>query len=126
MLSSGPVIDVEHLLFDEPEHGLSLAAGMTLESAGMGPVPAGIGPGSNDPIRCEEKDEEEATASFETLADRRLGVAIRSSEHRLISAALHAAPNRVEAARALGISPRTLRYKLAQLRDHGLSVASAK
>ena len=126
VLSSGPVIDVEHLLFDEPEHGLSLAAGMTLESAGMGPVPAGIGPGSNDPIRCEEKDEEEATASFETLADRRLGVAIRSSEHRLISAALHAAPNRVEAARALGISPRTLRYKLAQLRDHGLSVASAK
>ncbi len=112
VLSLGPLIGVEHLLFDEQEHGLLLAAG--------------IGLASNDQNGQISREEEDSSASFAVVADRRLGVAVRSSEHRVIAAALHAAPNRVEAARALGISPRTLRYKLAQLRDHGLSVASAK
>ena len=62
-------------------------------------------------------------AQDEALPD--LGSAIRNSEQRAIAAALRATSNRVEAAKALGISPRTLRYKLAQLRDHGLSVVGA-
>ena len=53
-----------------------------------------------------------------------LGAALRSSEQRVIAAALRAAPSRLEAARAVGISPRTLRYKLAQLRAQGVSLHS--
>ncbi len=46
--------------------------------------------------------------------------AVRHNEHQIIMAAIAAAPSRMEAARRLGISPRTLRYKLAQLREQAL------
>ncbi len=52
--------------------------------------------------------------------------AVRVSQHRAILAALRAASSRNEAARVLGISPRTLRYKLAQLKDHGFTLAMAE
>lgn len=51
--------------------------------------------------------------------------ATRLSEHQVIMATLACTPSKTEAAKRLGISPRTLRYKLAQLREHGLSLASA-
>ncbi len=43
--------------------------------------------------------------------------ALRDSEHRLILDALRTAGSRKAAAQKLGISPRTLRYKLARLRE---------
>jgi len=51
--------------------------------------------------------------------------ATRLSEHQVIMATLASTPSKTEAAKRLGISPRTLRYKMAQLREHGLSLASA-
>jgi two-component system response regulator FlrC len=51
--------------------------------------------------------------------------AVKSSEHQVILAAIQASESRVEAAKKLGISPRTLRYKLAQLRDRGMDMAIA-
>jgi hypothetical protein len=45
---------------------------------------------------------------------------VRDREWHLVQAALAAAPSRGEAARMLGISPRTLRHKLAQWRAQGL------
>ena len=51
--------------------------------------------------------------------------ASRMNEHQVIMATLAATPSKLEAAKRLGISPRTLRYKLAQLREHGLSMAAA-
>ena len=50
--------------------------------------------------------------------------ATRLSEHQVIMATLAESTNREEAARRLGISPRTLRYKLAQFKAHGLSMAA--
>ena len=50
--------------------------------------------------------------------------AARLNEHQVIMATLAATPNKTEAAKRLGISPRTLRYKLAQLREMGLGMAS--
>jgi two-component system response regulator FlrC len=51
--------------------------------------------------------------------------AVKASEHQVILAAIQASESRVEAAKKLGISPRTLRYKLAQLRDRGMDMAIA-
>ena len=51
--------------------------------------------------------------------------AVKSNEHQLILTAIQSTDSRIEAARVLGISPRTLRYKLAQLREHGLGMANA-
>ena len=51
--------------------------------------------------------------------------AARLNEHQVIMATLAATPNKTEAAKRLGISPRTLRYKLAQLREMGLGLATA-
>ncbi len=47
--------------------------------------------------------------------------AVRHNEHKIILATLAATSSRNEAAQRLGISPRTLRYKLAQLRAQGLA-----
>lgn len=51
--------------------------------------------------------------------------AVRVNEHQLIMATIAASPSRNEAAKRLGISPRTLRYKLAQMREMGLGMTSA-
>ncbi len=61
----------------------------------------------------------ESTSQVEpSLADRRA-----MQEAELIMATLKAAPTKTLAAARLGISERTLRYKLARLREHGLMVA---
>ena len=51
--------------------------------------------------------------------------AVKASEHQVILAAIQATDSRIEAAKKLGISPRTLRYKLAQLRQRGMDMAVA-
>ena len=52
-----------------------------------------------------------------------LQTAVKSNEHQLIMAAIQGTESRIEAARQLGISPRTLRYKLAKLKG-GTEVSS--
>ena len=55
-----------------------------------------------------------------------LAATVRSHEDRLILDTLRAAQgSRKQAAERLGISPRTLRYKLARMRDFGLAVPAA-
>ena len=51
-----------------------------------------------------------------------LGGDLRSREHRLILDALARHRSRKAAAEALGISPRTLRYKLARMREAGIEI----
>jgi len=48
---------------------------------------------------------------------------VQLNEQQLILAAIQSTYSRMEAARKLGISPRTLRYKLAKLKGSGLAVA---
>ncbi|NBT69743.1 MAG: sigma-54-dependent Fis family transcriptional regulator, partial [Betaproteobacteria bacterium] len=45
-----------------------------------------------------------------------------TSEQHVIMLAIQNSDNRIEAAKKLGISPRTLRYKLAQFRDRGMTM----
>jgi two-component system response regulator FlrC len=49
---------------------------------------------------------------------------LRTREVELIVRALKEEPSRKDAAERLGISPRTLRYKVARLRDEGVDVES--
>jgi len=53
-----------------------------------------------------------------------LGSDLRTREVELIVKALKEEPSRKDAADRLGISPRTLRYKVARLRDEGVDVES--
>jgi two-component system response regulator FlrC len=50
---------------------------------------------------------------------------LRAAEGHILLAALRAGSSRREVAEKLGISPRTLRYKLAQLRSAGIDVPAA-
>jgi two-component system response regulator FlrC len=63
-----------------------------------------------------------APASAATALPADLHSAVRHNEHKIILATLAATSSRNEAAQRLGISPRTLRYKLAQLRAQGLGL----
>jgi len=88
-------IDVEHLMFDDaPTH------------FAMPPMSA----------RTQEAPP--------ALAPSPLQATVKHSEHHAIRAALEASRNREEAAQKLGISPRTLRYKLARLRDAAPALAA--
>ena len=51
--------------------------------------------------------------------------AVKSSEHQMILAAIQTTDSRIEAAAKLGISPRTLRYKLAKLKAENGTMAWA-
>jgi two-component system response regulator FlrC len=51
--------------------------------------------------------------------------AVKSSEHQMILAAIQTTDSRMEAAAKLGISPRTLRYKLAKLKTDNVNLAWA-
>jgi two-component system response regulator FlrC len=60
------------------------------------------------------------------LADSMLQDDLRKREYRVIAEALQAdGGNRSAAAARLGISPRTLRYKLARMREDGVPLAEA-
>jgi two-component system response regulator FlrC len=50
---------------------------------------------------------------------------VKTSEHQMILAAIQTTESRMEAAAKLGISPRTLRYKLAKLKAENGSMAWA-
>ena len=65
----------------------------------------------------------QAPAPAEAPVD--LQSAVRLNEHQVIMATLASTPSKTEAAKRLGISPRTLRYKMAQLREHGMNMAAA-
>ena len=64
--------------------------------------------------------EEELSDAPESLADWRV-----AQEAELIMATLRDTPTKMAAAAKLGISERTLRYKLARLRESGMAMVGA-
>jgi two-component system, response regulator FlrC len=76
--------------------------------------------GSNNSFENSNTNIHSININNETI---NLSKAVKSSEHQVILAALQSTQSRTEAAQKLGISPRTLRYKLAQLRERGMSVS---
>ena len=100
-------IDTQHLFFDEPlvreeqEFGHHML-GQDYYSARLGqPLPSAPTPPRH----------------------RDLQSAVRESEYDVIMDAINSTRTREEAARKLGISPRTLRYKMAKLRESRLGMS---
>ena len=60
-----------------------------------------------------------------TVIASNLQEAVKTSEHQMILAAIQTTESRMEAAAKLGISPRTLRYKLAKLKADNSNLAWA-
>jgi two-component system response regulator FlrC len=90
----------------------------------------------SEPLNARELPALEQASSFSVVgvppqaieidaAPANLQDVIKSSEHAVIMSAIQNTDSREEAARLLGISPRTLRYKLAQLRERGLMLNAA-
>ena len=106
ILANGPVIEREHIHL-EPVNGGRPAEGESISvRLPRNPVPA------QATTPAEKSDTEGVLAS-----------SLSAAEHELILQALRADNgNRQAVAKRLGISPRTLRYKLARMREAGLEV----
>ena len=61
-------------------------------------------------------------SSLDSTLGSALGSDLKQREIELIVQALNEEPSRKEAAERLGISPRTLRYKVAKLREEGIDI----
>jgi two-component system response regulator FlrC len=79
-------------------------------------------------IRFEGVDEPLAAplvAAVVEIQGRALHGSLRAAEKQILLTALQAGRSRSEVAATLGISPRTLRYKIARLRSAGAAVPAA-
>ena len=119
VLCSGSEINTDHLIFDEistitpnrPLEDECLSSNVTafvnkkeefLENSSL-PEP------SSDGIEKSKVKE-----------DLGLTMAVKTSEFKTIMSAIQSTSSRTAAAKKLGISPRTLRYKIAQLKNLGI------
>jgi len=129
VLCTGGSVEIDHLVFDDlgsDGSGFMAAdAGLgSLQSPAASPVvsvPAGFGrdPSAGMP-GASNFGSVHAAGHFSTpqsMADEGLHSSVRATEYQAIMNAIRGTTNRNEAAARLGISPRTLRYKLARLRE---------
>jgi two-component system response regulator FlrC len=125
VLSPDAQIDVMHLMFDDtlmgPPPAPAPSPHQPMAKTEMDSVPSAARADSpyemHGPL-CEDEFralfQSSALSSFSAVGH--LQTAVKSNEHQLIMAAIQNTESRIEAARQLGISPRTLRYKLAKLK----------
>ena len=120
VLCSDQQIDTQHLMFDDMSVESLLASGYQAPAASelAAPPAVDLQLAQGVPANIHELL---ALAQEDDSADMPLQAAVKHNEHTLIRAALESSRSRLEAAEKLGISPRTLRYKLARLRDNSLS-----
>ncbi len=102
VLCTGDLITEDELLFDE------------IDDRPLALPPAGTSLAAAFALR---------EASHEAAGD--LSSAVKSSEYQAIMAAIQSTRNRNEAAKKLGISPRSLRSKMAQFRERGMPALAA-
>ncbi|MFZ9098235.1 MAG: helix-turn-helix domain-containing protein, partial [Burkholderiaceae bacterium] len=74
------------------------------------------------PVTSPEGAKPPLVAPLPTDSAGPLSASVRQTELQAIMSALRSTDSRTEAAKQLGISPRTLRYKIAQLRQQGAAL----
>jgi len=74
------------------------------------------------PVASPEGAKPPLAAPLPTDSAGPLSASVRQTELQAIMSALRSTDSRTEAAKQLGISPRTLRYKIAQLRQQGAAL----
>jgi two-component system response regulator FlrC len=130
VLCTDHVVTPAHLMFDDWLTASAAALAPVTSSAALDVAPQEAPSATHmelfmaaakDNLGLQEQDTVEKTDSLPTD----LHSAVRLNEHQVIMATLASTPSKTEAAKRLGISPRTLRYKMAQLREHGLAMAAA-
>jgi two-component system response regulator FlrC len=120
-------IELSHLMFDDASEMLVSEDSSTLEpSAGFQAARALAYMAAEAPAPMPS-----ATPAYQVSTQAQvtpvanLQEAVKSNEHQLILAAIQNTDSRIEAARVLGISPRTLRYKMAKLKLETSSMSMA-
>ncbi|PUE29373.1 sigma-54-dependent Fis family transcriptional regulator [Limnohabitans sp. JirII-29] len=111
VLCTGRTVSPAHLMFDDAMTDRQVSMSDFEVTAPQVAVSREMA-GDFSPIAVRPVDE--------PLRPINLEHAVKTSEHQVIMAAIQSTDSRMEAAAKLGISPRTLRYKLAQLRDRGM------
>ena len=136
VLCNGRVVTPAHLMFDETqgdadfEYAASAALPASMSSPSS-PVADSLAVPVEPTALCEFATPSADSFTVPMHSEVHLNPpadlfsAVKASEHQVILAAIQASDSRVEAAKKLGISPRTLRYKLAQLRERGMDMAIA-
>jgi two-component system response regulator FlrC len=108
ILVNGPVIGPEHIQFE-----------LLNETSGAPAIHAQTPQFTNPYLPSAQ------IASFVPAGERSLARSLGNAEKDLILEALRSGSGRREAAERLGISPRTLRHKIARLREAGVEVPAA-
>ncbi len=111
-------IDGMHLMFDDAhEEPAPYRSNAQLVAHGL-PLESADAPYELQGPLCEDEYKALFQSHMSSAASGlgHLQTAVKSNEHQLIMAAIQNTESRIEAARQLGISPRTLRYKLAKLK----------
>jgi len=131
-------IEAHHLMFDDAadlsmhlqdqtlSNPVNTASQYSQSSASVAPTTSAPTPVSRfgmptEALRFPDTSNTEDNAAIAT----NLQDAVKTSEHQMILAAIQTTDSRMEAAAKLGISPRTLRYKLAKLKADNSNMAWA-
>jgi len=120
-------IELSHLMFDDASEMLVSEDSSTLEpSEGFQAARALAYMAAEAPTPLPSAmPSYQAAPQVQAAPAANLQEAVKSNEHQLILTAIQNTDSRMEAARVLGISPRTLRYKMAKLKLEASNLAMA-
>ena len=122
VLCTNDCIEPQHLMFDDSTAEMDTSPAMNQPVDAWPITHREVSSAEMPSVQPHTADEAQRPA-FADLADQirslpaaNLQAAVKSNELQLILAAIQSSDSRIEAARKLGISPRTLRYKLAKIK----------
>ena len=129
VLSDGKDITADHLFFDDPVYDVP-ATGQEVRAGFTGPaydVPSETRSPSSDSFYGAVESEQSSYGAVEGDQSRSgLQSAMDANEFRVIAETLRNSRTRKEAAARLGISERTLRYKVSRMKDRGIDIPRRK